>query len=515
MQKKSFMNFRIFVVLALSIIVASVFATYVFVSQISKLVAFIVLLVAFAVFLVIFIFKRRKLFACLTAVLLICAIPFISNYSKSKTLKSYEMFESEEVVVCGKVSERYKITTAGALMLTLSDVSIDYSGNVYSIDGNIAIYTNPNGLNLEDFYCGRIVTAKTTLDFCSLEKDISKAASNLTKDVVATGYSVFYDIEPTDKESLLVRDKLREAVYNKLESGDVKYYEIGYAMLFGESNVLDTGINNSFRATGIAHLIAVSGLNVSIIIGLISFVLKKLKVSNKIIIAFAAVVLGFYCYLCNFAVSVVRASLMAVFALYAVIRGKAYDNMSVLSLIAVLVLLISPLELFNLSFILSFLAVLSIILLMPPFERYFNNLYYKNISLIISLNLAVQVGLLATSVYYFGRYPLFGILANLVAVPIATLAFIVLLCGLVLSFVFPFMGFLNVLFGELMSVVVKFNTWIANFGIYLRFGSCSVVVIPLMILMMFIVSDYVFLSKKKKLIASSSLGLMALILVFV
>ncbi|MBO5344895.1 MAG: hypothetical protein J6A51_03255, partial [Clostridia bacterium] len=202
------MNFRIFVVLALSIIVASVFATYVFVSQISKLVAFIVLLVAFAVFLVIFIFKRRKLFACLTAVLLICAIPFISNYLKSKTLKSYEMFESEEVVVCGKISERYKITTAGALMLTLSDVSIDYSGNFYSIDGNIAIYTNPNGLNLEDFYCGRIVTAKTTLDFCSLEKDISKAASNLTKDVVATGYSVFYDIEPTDKESLLVRDKI-------------------------------------------------------------------------------------------------------------------------------------------------------------------------------------------------------------------------------------------------------------------------------------------------------------------
>ena len=66
-----------------------------------------------------------------------------------------------------------------------------------------------------------------------------------------------------------------------------------------------------------------------------------------------------------------------------------------------------------------------------------------------------------------------------------------------------------------MSVVVKFNTWIANFGIYLRFGSCSVAVIPLMILLMFVVSDYVFLSKKKKLIASSSLGLMALILVFV
>lgn len=443
------------------------------------------------------------------------ALPFISIYAKGEALSKNTIYNDATIYFEGKISKNYKFTTSGNLELTLNDVTILLDEGETKLNGTVVIYTNPENLDLTKFTIGTYLAVRSKLTFINLQTNVKDSLYYISKDIVASGYTAFYNIEVTDKVSLSVRDKIRLRVYELLNDANVDYADVGYAMLFGDSNVLDGDVKASFRATGIAHLLAVSGLHVSIIVMLINFILRKLKINFKINLAFSLLFLMIYCYLCDFSVSVIRASLMAIFSLYASVRGKAYDNLSVLALIAILVLLINPVEMFNVSFVLSFSAVLSIILLMKPLSRIFNKVFYGKLAETLALNFAVQIGLVVTNLYYFGTFPVFGILANLVAVPIATVAFMILAFGSVLSLIFPFMSFVNHGFGMLMSVVVKFNNLVSGVGLTLTAGTFSFLPIILMFALMFLASDYVFLKRRYKLVGCSALAIAVLCLLVI
>src|SRR5699024_3841111 len=100
------------------------------------------------------------------------------------------------------------------------------------------------------------------------------------------------------------------------------------------------------------------------------------------------------------------------------------DNLSVLSFVAVLILLVDPLKMYNISFVLSFSAVLSIILLASPIKRFLFRYFKPKMASTLSLNLAVQFGLLVINAYYFERYQLLGLLCNLISVPLSMFSFI-------------------------------------------------------------------------------------------
>ena len=270
-------------------------------------------------------------------------------------------------------------------------------------------------------------------------------------------------------------------------------------MIFGDTSFIDGNVIETFRNTGIAHILAVSGLHVSLIVGILSFILKKLKVPNKVNFVIFGITLLFYSYLCNFSVSVIRAALMSMFALYASIRGKAYDNLSILSFVAVLILLVDPLKMYNISFVLSFSAVLSIILLASPIKRFLFRYFKPKMASTLSLNLAVQFGLLVINAYYFERYQLLGLLCNLISVPLSMFSFIILIIGMAISAILPFMSFICDIYGYLMGLVVKFNHYISSLGFVIDFLEFNVLAIILMLVVMFVLSDYIFVKRNKKI----------------
>lgn len=512
---KKLFNFRLFLLFAVLMLVATGFATYVFVAQKIRLTLFIICVSLSLIFVILFIIFRHRFIKILFVSLLVLSIPFISIYAKSFNFNRNLYLNNENVVIYGKLNAGYKLTSTGNLELVLDDVLIKHFDDEIDINGKVAIYTSPENLDLSKFSAGAYLSVETSLRFYSLDENVSRSVRYLNRGIVASGYSAFYKISLTGEVNESLRDKIHASVFNTLNDSEMKHPDVAYAMLFGDTSVLSEDLKDSFRATGIAHLLAVSGLHVSIIILLFGFLLKKLKVGVKSNLIINAIFLVCYCYLCNFSVSVMRASLMALFALYALLRGKAYDNLSVLSLIAFVVLLINPLEMFNVSFVLSFSAVLSIILMAGPLKRIFDKVFYDKFSKTLAVNAAVQMGLLATNIYYFGRYPLLGIFANLIAVPIATFGFNILVVGVILSSVLPFMSFINLGFGYLMDVVVRFNSWVARLGMNLSFGSIPVLVIVLMFLFMFVLSDYFFASKKTKAVVSISLIVALGVLMFV
>lgn len=492
------MNFRPFVILAIALMVAIFFACSIFVSTISKLVVFIVLMSAFVVSFALVMLYGKKFIMMITVTVLICSIPFAVLYGKCLKLETYSDY-SGSCYIRAKIDEHYKLTTSGNLCLVLSDVEIVDGDEKHTLDGKISLYTNPNNLKLADFSVGRYLVAKTSLTFFDMQGTQEYSLSNLSKNLIALGYSNYYDITCLDEYDVSVRDKVCLSIYNDLSALNLEHGDLGYAMMFGETSYLDENVKTSFQSTGIAHLLAVSGLHFSIIFGILSFITKRSDAGYKMNFFMDVVVIFIYCYLCKFTVSVLRAGLMAFFASLSKRKFKAYDSASVLSLVAILFLIVNPLCLFNTSFMLSFSAVLSINLLSAVFLRFFSQIFKDKVSSALAVNLSVQIGMFCVTVFYFGSYNILTGIVNLLLIPIATYAFMILFIGVLVSRIFPIAIYLSKIYDFLMDIVVRMNVYFSRVGFSLHYNLTGLASAIVVFALAFVISDYLFANRKKKL----------------
>ena len=493
------MNFRFMLFLALTLIIASSLATYIFLSSNLRIIIIFTLVVLFLTCLILAIFLKTKFICAISALLIFATIPFLNLFIREHNIKEYEQLNNIDVVVYGRIAENYSYSSGGSVRILLDDVTV-YDQNVTHLSGKVLIYTNVTGMNFAEIDIGKYVSVVAKLDFNHYLGD-TYDVYYLNNNIVATTYVYNSKITFTDKTNTSLKDDIKSSVYDFLKDNDTKYADVGYAMLFGDDTLLDPNIKASFRNTGIAHLLAVSGLHVSIIIMIIDFILKKFKCPVVPKIIMLIVFLGFYCYLCDFSVSVIRASLMALFALYATSRGKAYDNLSVLSLIASVILIINPLQISYLSFILSFSAVHSIIILSKPIYRGLSKLFYPKFASTLALNISVQLGLLLTNIYYFNAFNPLGIICNLISVPIATVAFVILIASTIMGTLLPFMSFALNGYEFLMDIVVKFNSFVASLDVQMMISDVTLASLVFVIAAEYLLSDHTFMKGKTKVVS--------------
>lgn len=502
MQMKKITNFRLIFIVLIAMLVACAFAVTVFKSANSKLITFIVLLTLAVLFLILRLTTKLKIFTVFVCICFVICTPFLNLFIKSKTWKAYEKYNGNTISISGKICESKLYNETSSLYLVITDAKIHDEDKTVNIDGKISFYVKAHNLDLSKFKNGRYVEASGKFTFYSLDdKDIVKSVNKLSENIVAKGNVNYYELKILDRFEPSLRDKIRESVSDKLNMFAGDYFDVGYTMLFGDSSNLDDEVVDVFRLTGIAHILAVSGLHVSIIVLAINFLLKLVRSPKALNLVILSALLIFYSYLCDFSVSVIRASMMAVFLTFTDLRRKPYDRLTSLSLVATIILLISPLQLLNISFVLSFSAVLAIILLIVPFSRLFRKIFYKPVADSLALVSAVQVMMIISSIYYFGKYPVLGILTNFISIPVASIAFIFLIFTLLLSYIMPFLNVLLGVFSVLMSVVVKFNFWITSLGLVINFENLKFTAILSTMIIMYIVSDYVFVKKNTKMIA--------------
>jgi len=370
-------------------------------------------------------------------------------------------------------------------------------------------------MKLSDLKVGGYVLAELKLDFNDLNSKDKWELMNLSKNIVAAGFANYYNIKIYTETDTSLADDLRDKIFGVLKTSNMKNSDLIFAMFFGDSNIVDSEVKSIFQGTGIAHLLAVSGLHVSAIVFALSFILKKLKISQKWRLALLSSLLLFYAYLCDFSISVIRASLMAIALNYSYMRGKPYDRLSVLSLVAVAILIVNPLQLFNISFVLSFMAVLSIILLAGPISKILKKIFYDKFANTLGVLFAVQIGLMAVNAFYFNSFQPLSFLANMISIPLATFAFILGICATVLTLVFPFMSFLCKFIGELFEIVVDYNSFIKGLNVEILLPEISVLLVIVSLILMFVVSDYCFVKKRTKIITAISGLLLCSVLFFI
>ena len=243
------------------------------------------------------------------------------------------------------------------------------------------------------------------------------------------------DTAPAADSAYRLRQRVR-AVYERLMGSDSR---VPMALLLGEQDGLSDEEYQSFQTLGIAHLMSVSGLHVALLGGLLLLVLERLRIPRALSLALLTGLMGFYCWLTGFSAASNRAAVMLLLAALSRQCGlRAVDRLTTLAGSMLAVLLINPLHASSAGFVLSFSAMLGIVLYAPPLRDLWDRLWppiivpipkreplraalrwfqYKSKQIFV-FTLAAQIGVLLPTAFYFHQLPLYGIAINLLLVPL-------------------------------------------------------------------------------------------------
>lgn len=213
---------------------------------------------------------------------------------------------------------------------------------------------------------------------------------------------------------------------------------IAEALLIGYRDDLDKDLVQAYSNTGVVHIIAISGLHIALIYGLIIFLFKPFKPSQfiKWIKPFVVLLIIWgFTFVAGAVPSILRSAVMFTFIVLGESFGKRINIYNNLAASAFTILLFNPFSLWDVGFQLSYAAVLSIVI----FSKHINNwIYFKNKILkyiweLSSVTLSAQILTLPIILFYFHQFPGLFLFTNLVAVPLSGLILYIEILLLIIS----------------------------------------------------------------------------------
>lgn len=217
-------------------------------------------------------------------------------------------------------------------------------------------------------------------------------------------------------------------------------------ILLGEDNGIPADLQQAYKNTGTAHIIAISGFNIAIIAGLFVLLFSRLLGRRKgAVVSIAGIVL--YTILVGASASVVRAAIMAGLSIFALQFGRRQNGYTTLGFTAAVMALANPNILWDVGFQLSFAATLGLVLFASPLQDWFTGLLSRRLSApaaakigslvgeFILLTLAAQLTTLPIMAYQFGTLSLVSFLANPVVLPVQPAVMVLGGLALLLSFI--------------------------------------------------------------------------------
>lgn len=265
------------------------------------------------------------------------------------------------------------------------------------------------------------------------------------------------------------------------------------AMTLGYRAELSKSLSNSFKRAGTVHIFAISGLHVGAIALILVYLISFVGISRKYVVLPLAPMLAAYVYMTGMQPSATRAALMVFIYYLAPLLGRRPDILGSISLTLLVIVMVDPLAITEVSLILSFSMVLGIVLFTGPVSGVFRKLF-GNADAMKERQLAIQaetsgdplarvnrwprdcfivvwhwlVGVFSAafaaaivsfplSAYFFDILTPYSLLANVVVVPLAFPVMAVAGVGLFISILFPPVAFLSnriaACFAWLMKVV--------------------------------------------------------------
>ncbi|MBQ3554369.1 MAG: DNA internalization-related competence protein ComEC/Rec2 [Clostridia bacterium] len=311
----------------------------------------------------------------------------------------------------------------------------------------------------EDLDFGDVITARVRLNLPKEETNEGGFDYNLylkTKGVFFSGYVDSDSLNIIGKKEFGILDHIQKLNYKMCDITDRTLTEdtapIMKGILFGDKSTMSDDMRTKFSRSGLAHIVAVSGMHISTLLTILFMLYRVFGLKSFRMGILSVCVVVFYVLLSGASISSVRAGIMAVVTIGAECTFRKVDSYTSLALTVTGILLFEPFAAFDVGFMLSCGAVFGILLYVKPLEmcllkllhladydeKKYKHFLRKVISL-LSTSISAQFFTLPIILFFFQETSLWGIISNLIVVPMLPL---IMFFGLL-------MGFLGLVFEPL------------------------------------------------------------------
>lgn len=235
-----------------------------------------------------------------------------------------------------------------------------------------------------------------------------------------------------------------------------KEKSIAEALLIGYKKNLDPELLQAYSNTGVVHIIAISGMHLGMIYGLLLFLLKplsKTRIGNWLRLIIMLLVIWTFTLVTGAAASILRSAIMFSF----IIAGQPYRKKTPIynsiAASAFCILYFNPLQLWDIGFQLSYAAVISIVAFSKTIRNWFflENKLLRSCWELTSVTIAAQIGTIPLLLFYFHQFPNLFIFSNFIVVPLSG---IILYMEIILVAIVPIKVF-AIYIGELTSFLIR------------------------------------------------------------
>lgn len=223
-----------------------------------------------------------------------------------------------------------------------------------------------------------------------------------------------------------IRERIGK-VYNEI--APEKEAGIYQSIVLGDKSGLDQEIRDLYQTSGIAHLLAISGLHISLVGMILYHLLRRIGLHFAPAASFGGLIVICYGIMTGLGSSSIRAIIMFLLVITAEVLGRTYDILSALSLAAVVLIFQNPYVIQNCGFWLSFGAIGGIVLVEPALVvvtrvRCLNRMVRYPIEALL-VSVSIQLTTLPILLYYYYEVPPYAVLLNLIVIPLMS---IVMMC---------------------------------------------------------------------------------------
>lgn len=380
-------------------------------------------------------------------------VPILTNNSYELIINDYKINDKTITIYFDNIIGKYYIDNDEKV----KEFKDNYSfGDKIYIEGEINVPNNntiPNNFNYKDYLYHKYIYYIIKIDKIKM---------------ISKNDNIFLNI--------------KNSIYKRIDT--IKYNDYLYAFILGKSYYIDSEVLNNYKINGITHLFALSGLHVSMFSSIILFILKKIKLSEKLSYFITSLFLIFFAFIASFTPSIVRSvlffilsSINNVYYLYVKPKYLLYIVFSIL-------IFINPFYIYDTGFILSF-CISFFILLFNEKNKINNNLLSILVisilstlsSLPIIINMSYEINIL-------------GFINNLFFIPYVT--YIVFPLSIIVVFISKLSFILNFLI-IIMEYISKVSSNILN--VKLIFSKMSIFLIIIYYVLLILIVKKINLKK--------------------
>ena len=388
-------------------------------------------------------------------------VPILTNNSYELIINDYKINDKTITIYFDNIIGKYYVDNYDEIKNFKSNYS--FGDKVY-IEGEISVPNNntiPNNFNYKDYLYHKYIYYIIKIDKI---KTISK------------NDNIFLNI--------------KNSIYKRIDT--IKYNDYLYAFILGKSYYIDSEVLNNYKINGITHLFALSGLHVSMFSSIILFILKKIKLSEKLSYFITSLFLIFFAFIASFTPSIVRSVLFFILSSINNVYYLYIKPKYLLYIVFSILIFINPFYIYDTGFILSF-CISFFILLFNEKNKINNNLLSILVisilstlsSLPIIINMSYEINILGfiNNLFFIPYVTYIVFPLSIIVVFISKLSFILNFLIIIMEYIskvssnilnvkliFPKMSlFLIIIYYVLLILIVKKINLKKIFIIYLSF----------------------------------------------